>query len=86
LNPLPLDGQVRVRNSDGRKVLPLGVVYVFPTVRDRSSPGQWCGVLTSPGRPMTEYRPGGEHVAAHPRVDDFLVQFTDQLAPDGTAA
>ena len=64
----------------GPELFPVrGGVGLADRLRRDLAAGQRRGVLAAPGGAVPPYRPGGEHVAAHPRVGDFLVEFGGQL-------
>ena len=59
--------------------MPSGAVYVLPTVRAAHlAPGQIWRVLPPPGGPVTPGRAGRQHLPAHARTGDLLVQLAVQ--------
>ena len=74
----PSDGQVRVRNSEGRNVFPSGACRSPDRAREtlrRAAAGRSGGA----GRARPALAPGGGDLAPDPSAADFHIEFRDQL-------
>ena len=76
--PVAGAGQGEEHRRPERLPVRRGVGLAHRPARDLAA-GQVRGVLTALGGAVPPRRPGREHLPAHPRVGDFVVQFGDEL-------